>query len=158
MQKKQEKMLVELIKRLRDKGFRVTAARKHILALLIEEGCALTAQAIYEKLQQKKVKVDLSTIYREMQFLVEQKIASDVCLKDNVQRYELLEGNHHHHCICVCCNTIESIEMDNELQFLDTMLAKKKKFKALEHALEFYGLCKPCTTETPEQRELHKVK
>lgn len=133
-----------LLEKLRLLGFRITDARASIIGVLIDKGCALSAQDIYRALIEKKKKINVSTIYREVQFLIEQKIAAEIYLKDNMQRYELLDTAHHHHLICLNCKKVDSFEMHDELATLESLLKKEKKFVVRNHALEFFGLCNEC--------------
>ncbi len=52
--------------------------------------------------------------------------------------------HHHHHLICLECNSIIKVEMENYLEKQEQKLAKKNKFNIVNHSLDFYGYCQKC--------------
>ncbi len=137
--------LEALTARLRKSGFRMTKVRLAILKHLMDEHCALSAQDILNLLKKQELNPNISTIYRELQFLNQQDIAQEVVLKDGVIRYEYKEGQHHHHLVCNSCESIQAFEMDKHLESVESSIQKKRNFRVMSHSLEFYGLCASCT-------------
>lgn len=133
-----------IIDRLREKGFRITNARKGIIRSLSQQHCALSAQDVHQLLKEQGISANLSTIYRELQFLSEQNIAQEIALKDGIQRFELIDQSHHHHLICTHCDAVEPIEMEHDLDQLEVTIHQKRGFKVNNHSLEFYGACASC--------------
>jgi len=129
---------------LRHAGFRMTKVRLAILKFLIDQHCALSAQDMLALLSKQRLKPNISTIYRELQFLTVRDIAQEVVFKDGVIRYELREGAHHHHLVCNACDTVEPIEMEKHLEAVEKSIHQNQKFRVLSHSLEFYGICAGC--------------
>lgn len=132
------------IDRLRADGHRITEARKAVLDLLTKNTKPLGAQEIHALLEKKKATCNVTTAYRELQFLAEQGIVKTVQFQDGVQRYELASLPHHHHLICTECKTVEDVHMEHDLHTVEKNISRSTGFSIREHALEFYGICKRC--------------
>ncbi|MDF2379685.1 MAG: Fur family transcriptional regulator [Candidatus Gracilibacteria bacterium] len=129
---------------LRSKGFRITKARKSTLDYLMKQNCALSVKEVHQFLCDEGLSTDLSTVYREMQFLHEQHIVREVVFKDTLMRYELDSPHHHHHLICTACDKVELVHMEEALHELEQGILKDQNFSVTSHMLEFYGLCSLC--------------
>lgn len=130
---------------LKGKGYRMTSARKAIVEIFGGRCNPLSAQDVHEKLKKKGLATNVTTVYRELQFLADEKILHTVQFDDGVQRYEPShEGHHHHHLVCVECKTVQEVAVENDLQDTERAITKKNDFSILRHSLEFYGLCRKC--------------
>ncbi|MFA5936014.1 MAG: Fur family transcriptional regulator [Patescibacteria group bacterium] len=132
-----------LVESLKQKGFRVTAARRGMLEVFLSHHVPQTASELIEKLEQKKIAADKTTVYREVAFLVEQGIVRDVDFGDGQKRYERAD-EHHHHLICSNCQSVEDIEVDKDIGRIERAIAKRTKFVIQRHLFEFFGLCQRC--------------
>lgn len=133
--------LMVLINRLKEKGYRVTKARRELLKVLAHY--PLTVQEIYNDLIEKKIHIDLTSVYRSLELFVTMGIVREVDLGEDKKRYEMIDkNNHHHHLICNNCKLIEDVVV-NEDYLLKTVGANLK-FKIDHHNLEFFGLCQNC--------------
>lgn len=127
------------------RGHRITEARKAIVELLYFSKLPQSATEILKKLKDKSLKLNKTTVYRELEFLTKEKIAYSILLGDNITRYELIDDdNHHHHLVCTNCDKIQDIQMDNDLDNIENKITKTLNFKVNHHNLEFFGLCKQC--------------
>jgi len=135
----------ELFDQLRSAGFRITQARKAVVGLMHERRCALSVPEISELLAKRDMKPNLSTLYRELQFLTDQGVTQEVVFKDGVMRYELAESQHHHHLVCNNCEKIEAVELGEHLHAVEHSIQKSKRFQITSHSLEFYGICEKCS-------------
>jgi Fur family transcriptional regulator, ferric uptake regulator len=97
---------------------------------------------LVEKLNIKKIKPDRSTIYRELQFLTK----NNVIIKNSISGIDYYEipQDHHHHLVCMGCDSISKVEIDNHLEKQEKQIAKQNKFNIINHSLEFYGYCQKC--------------
>jgi Fur family ferric uptake transcriptional regulator len=93
-------------------------------------------------LKAKNIKPDRSTVYRELQSLTKNNIIIKSTILD-VDYYEIPQ-DHHHHLVCLNCQQISSVKMDNHLEEQEKILAKQNKFSIVSHSLEFYGYCHEC--------------
>lgn len=124
---------------------RNTPIRNALLNVLAQNKKPLTPQEILSGLEKKGIKANKTTVYRQIESLLEYKILNEVNLADRSKRYELSdEHGHHHHLVCLECGNIEDVELPEDLKKQEQLVWKKTKFKVLQHSLEFFGICKKC--------------
>jgi Fe2+ or Zn2+ uptake regulation protein len=123
-------------------GGRLTKTRNAIIEVLSENHCFLTKDEIVRKLHSKKIKPDRSTLYRELVFLTKNQIVRKNTI-NGIDYFEIPQ-DHHHHLVCVSCNSIQSIDMGSHLEKQEKQIAKQNKFDIINHSLEFYGYCRNC--------------
>ena len=133
-----------IIKHLKGKGHRMTSGRKWFIKIFIKNTKHLSAQDVHQLLAEKGLDVNLSTVYRELQFFSDEGVIRSVQFADGVQRYELKEEGHHHHLICTKCESAQDIYMDNDLDALESRIEKENNFSISHHMLDFYGVCGKC--------------
>lgn len=88
--------------------------------------------------------VNKTTVYRELEFLKSKNIIHEVVFADGVKRYEFSNQTHHHHLVCVKCDSVADVEIDENLQDQEKQILKSNRFKVINHSLEFFGLCQSC--------------
>ncbi|MBN1169291.1 transcriptional repressor [Candidatus Woesebacteria bacterium] len=132
------------ISELKDKGYRLTKARKEIVKIFSESKKPLTASEVKKKLIQSGQSVNKTTIYRELKFLDEKKYLKKVYIDPSEVSYESSDLKHHHHLVCEECGKIFVIT-DCLVNDLEKNIRKKKGFIVRRHNLEFYGICKDCS-------------
>jgi len=98
---------------------------------------------IQKQLSKRKILVNKSTIYREVQFLLRAQIIHEIKLVNREMYYELNGRDHHHHLVCENCGAIEDVNISNEKKIMEN-LQGKTAFHIKTHSLEFYGLCHNC--------------
>lgn len=123
-------------------GFRLTSARLAIIEIFSAQKHPINAQSIQKKLVDLKIMVNKTTIYRELQFLKDQKIITSVHLTADTLSYELVDRTHHHHIVCNDCGKIEDVVLPTEKFLHDVQ--KQTSFLLDSHSLEFYGQCTAC--------------
>ena len=135
---------LNLEEKLKNLGIRVTRQRLEILNLMTDQNKPLTAADIFAKLKKSNPKLRLSTVYRNLNKFVENKLVSKIEIKmDKKESYfELLQGNHHHHLICLKCGNI--IPLKCPLQDYEDLVSQQTNFKIVEHRLKLYGVCPDC--------------
>lgn len=135
----------QIISKIKSAGHRITKARSQIIELFINSSIPINITDIKLALENLDTKVNRTTIYRELDFLLKEKVIQEIELGENKKRYELLsEDNHHHHIICINCKKIEDVELHTDLSKEEATIDKEKNFKTLNHSLEFFGLCSNC--------------
>jgi len=130
--------------KIRDFGGRMTKIKIGILDILIEKDCLVSRKEIAKLLLDREIDMDRSSLYRELQFLLKNKIITETHI--NGEDYFEIEnkGCHHHHLICLNCKNIEKIKMNNHLEEEEEKIKIAKDFKIIRHSLDFYGYCKKC--------------
>ncbi len=133
-----------IVKTLVESGLKKTKYRVNIIDILQKSKQLLSAQDIYEILNNNKIKVNLSTVYRTLEKLTENKIINKIEIEqENKSLYEFNRQEHHHFLICKNCNKIEPIYNCPLHDYEDT-LQKQTGFQITGHKIEFYGYCKKC--------------
>jgi Fe2+ or Zn2+ uptake regulation protein len=132
-----------ILEKIKADGHRLTKVRKAMVKILASQGCLLTALDIQQKLKKLQARADRSTVYRELCFLLKEKIIRKIQLGDDKTYYEISTG-HHHHLICNKCSKVQKIVIGEPLKAQEKKINQKEKFKVLSHSLEFYGLCRKC--------------
>ncbi len=134
--------LLNLYQTVYQAGGRLTKIRKMIIAVLVKNQCLLSRKSLLAKLKKAQIKPDRSTLYRELQFLIRIGLVKRNNL-DGVDYYEIPQ-DHHHHLVCVSCNSISKVAIGNHLEKQEKQIAKQNKFNIINHSLEFYGYCQKC--------------
>lgn len=134
----------EAIDQLREAGLRLTPQRAMVLDAIYHASGHLTADEVYERVRSSSPYVDLSTIYRTLQFLKQQGLIGELRLDGEPARYEAMRtGEEHHHALCTRCGCMLHID-PADLEALEQLLLEKYGFHtSLVHVL-VPGLCAAC--------------
>jgi len=128
---------------LRARGYRLTAARRAILAALAAAGEHPTADALAAAVHQAAPGVGRMTVYRTLDLLCDLGLLRPVYQGTGAAHYVLLLDGHHHHLVCSRCQRV--IEFDDcALGELAETVARRYGFVVEGHLLEFYGRCAEC--------------
>ncbi len=106
----------------------------------------LSVAELLSSLEEKGTEVNKTTVYREIQSLLEKQVVNAVFVDETHTKYEL-NINHHHHLVCKGCGEIEEVEFDSIekiFPLFEKKLKQKKKFQSITHTLEFFGVCQNC--------------
>jgi Fe2+ or Zn2+ uptake regulation protein len=133
-----------IINGFRDQGFKLTSARRAIVEILHASTAPLSVTQLLAALAERKEKADKTTVYREIQFMTERGVVTEVHFGDRTKRYEMLDGGHHHHLVCVECGTAVDVPLENDLASAEKAIERKTGYKIMRHALEFFGVCGSC--------------
>jgi len=130
---------------IRASGRRLTRTRRAVLSVLERARYPLSPSELYDRLQKAQVSIDLVTVYRTLSVLKELGLVSRCELHHEGQaRYELREGQeHHHHIRCETCGKIVDLLLC-PLKKLQALIEKETQFVVNEHSLEFSGFCPKC--------------
>ncbi len=145
MKKRIERYLSEL----KSGGKRESAARTVLLWVLEANSTPLSVPQILAALARRGKTVNKTTVYRELNTLLERGMVRELQFGDLKKRYELTPENHHHHLVCTRCHRVEDVELPRDLDFQERQIEKQKKFKILNHTLEFFGICAVCRRTRP---------
>lgn len=141
---------------LKKKGYKLTPQRRAIVdTIVLNEGKHLTAEEIYDEVKKDCPEIGLATVYRTILLLEEIGVVSRLHLNDGCSRYELVhsdEIHRHHHLICNVCNKVIEVK-DDLLEEIEVRVEKEYKFKIVDHALKFYGICNECQEKNNEGNE-----
>lgn len=126
----------------KEKQFRQSIQRDHILKILQNTKTHPTADWIYTQLKPEFPKLSPGTVYRNLRILQELGKVKKIHCGSTFDRYEAnLEP--HYHLICESCNSITDISIPACKDLLDK--AKElSDFSIRDYQIEFYGLCSLC--------------
>jgi Fur family ferric uptake transcriptional regulator len=130
---------------LRGRGLKVTRTR----ALIFEEIFAAptvhpNAEEIYRKLEAKKKRVSLATIYRTLNLLVKSGLVSAVDLGEDHSHFEPeWDKAAHGHLICLSCGRIQEFSR-REIQDAIDRIGKEKGFVLDKFSIQVFGFCQAC--------------
>ena len=114
--------------------------QKQIVTQVVQEAeRPLTIHEVLAEGQKLLPSLGLATVYREINRLCETGELKTVVISSDPPRYEIAK-HHHHHFKCTGCDKV--YELEGCLKELKTLVPKG--FKAQNHELTFYGLCKKC--------------
>lgn len=129
------------------KQYKLTPQRQVILRIFLDhQDQHLSAEDVYGILRGQSSDIGLATIYRTLELLSDLDVLQKIEFGDGRSRYEINETStqhHHHHLICLSCGKVKEFE-DDLLETLETAIARKSKFKIVDHQLKFYGYCHEC--------------
>ena len=136
-----------IFQKLRRSGARLTKTRQACIRLFLAWPTPLSVAMILAALNKKAVRVNKTTVYRELARLEAIGLVEVVRLGDRTRYFELVKRGHHHHLICLGCDTVEDIELeDQSLVARAKQLGSKIRFSVATHSIEFYGYCVQCLT------------
>lgn len=130
--------------RLRRKDRKITGPRQAILDVLRQNRHPLTTKEVLRQLGESDC--DLATIYRSLHLLENIGMVKRFDFGDGAARYELVghdDHDHHHHLICMRCGKVVEIEECFPRKW-EQEIAQRHGFSAVNHKLEFFGLCPRC--------------
>ena len=131
-----------IIKTLRERRFRITPQREMIIDALLSEGHHLTAEEVYTQVQTRTSAVNVATIYRTLDMLVEQGIASRTDLGGQAI-YAPAGHGPHIHLVCRHCSYVIDADADI-LAALDEHLRRDHGFTADLRHISLFGVCADC--------------
>ena len=90
--------------------------------------------------------VNKTTVYRNLEKLINNGFVIEVNISTHKTHYELSAQAHHHHFVCKSCNSIEDFnESALEIAIKNfERVVSRKGFLIENHNLEFFGHCKNC--------------
>jgi Fe2+ or Zn2+ uptake regulation protein len=135
-------MLDLMALKLRDHGFRLTPQRLAILRILRDAGKHLTPVEVFQMASETLPGLTEPTVYRTLNFLVEQGLAMAAHIGNGQLIYELAEHNHHH---LVCRECGDMLEIDHAaLEPLYQGFQDKTGYHIDSVHVTFFGLCPHC--------------
>ncbi len=129
------------IDELKNTGLKVTLPRLKILEIFQKgQSRHMTAEDVYRVLLDDRSDVGLATVYR----VLAQFEQADILVRSHFESgkavYELNEGQHHDHLVCLDCGRVEEF-FDADIEQRQHVVAKAKGFTIADHALSLYAHC-----------------
>ena len=131
------------IEDLRTMGYRLTPQRLMVLELLFHHSDYMTVDSIYQRVKAQYPKVNLSTIYRSVNFLAAKGLVTELHRGGDETLYAAVREKPHAHAICQHCGTVLHIEAAI-LQPAMAQVSRTLKFAVMLGSIELPGLCRDC--------------
>ena len=126
---------------LKSSGLKATLPRIKILEVFQKTRLRhMTAEDVYKVLLADGSDVGLATVYRVLMQFEQAGILSRNHFETGKSVFELNEGQHHDHLVCMDCGRVEEF-FDAEIEKRQKAVAHARGFELQEHALSLYGAC-----------------
>ena len=139
---------------LKSSGLKATLSRIKILEVFQQSvERHLTVEDVYKILLNEGSDIALATVYRVLMQFEQAGILARSHFESGKSVFELNEGTHHDHLLCLTCGRVEEF-FDPEIEARQREVAASRGFTLQEHALSLYAVC---TRENCEHRSAPKV-
>ena len=141
---------------LKSMGLKATLPRMKILEIFQRKSQVdgvrhLSAEDVYKALLAEHLDVGLATVYRVLTQFEQAGLLSRSHFEAGRAVFELNEGSHHDHLVCLTCGRVEEF-VDSEIEKRQRQIAAKHGFQLQDHALALYGVCtKPDCEHRPQE-------
>lgn len=142
------------IDELKSTGLKATLPRLKILEVFQRSRRRhMSAEDVYRALLEERAEVALATVYRVLAHFEQVSILSRSHFEGGTAVFELNEGQHHDHLVCLDCGRVEEF-YDAEIERRQQTVAQAKGFAIADHALSLYAHCttEPCPNRPAGQR------
>ena len=129
------------IDELKSTGLKATLPRLKILEVFQSSTQRhMTAEDVFRVLLDSRSDIGLATVYRVLMQFEQAGLLTRSNFESGKAVYELNEGQHHDHLVCIDCGRVEEF-YDAEIERRQTRIAKERGFVIREHALYLYAEC-----------------
>ncbi len=134
---------------LKASGLKATQPRLKILEIFQQNPVRhLSAEDIYRLLMADNLEIGLATVYRVLAQFEQAGLLTRNFFETGKAVYELNEGDHHDHIVCLRCGRVEEFH-DDRIEKRQRAIAREYGFEMVDHALALYGYCTPsCIKES----------
>ena len=122
-----------------EKNMRMTDQRRVIARVLSEADDHPDVEEVYRRSTEIDSQISIATVYRTVRLFEEADILERHDFRDGRSRFELVTESHHDHMIDI--ESGEVIEfLDDEIEELQKLIARKLGYKLVDHRMELYGV------------------
>ena len=132
-----------MLRKLREKGYRITPQRLAILKILAESQGHPGAEEIHALVKTDFPTTTIATVYKTLVVLKLTGEVLELGFSGDYNRYDGKKPGPHPHLICIKCKRI----VDSDFASLAEMtekLASQTGYELISHRLDFYGICPEC--------------
>ena len=133
----------QILEALEERGYRSTAARRSLAALIGSQDRHFTAENLRKQLP---IKLGRATVFRTLKILVDAGLLCRVLLEDGDLHYQLSQNGHHHHLLCVHCGISQDL-LGCDIEEVLFSTTARHGFELTGHWLEIYGRCRYCVQQ-----------
>jgi Fur family ferric uptake transcriptional regulator len=135
-------------------GYRLTPQRTLVWDVLRREDRHMSAEEVCGLVQEQFPHVNISTIYRTLELLVELHLIRETHLGPARRFFEVEEEVPHHHLVCETCGNVTHLH-DEDLGTLPDVMRDAQG--CMPRELTIFGTCGSCKDTVPQdlQRDHH---
>ena len=129
------------IDELKNTGLKATVPRLKILDVFQKgEQRHMTAEDVFRVLLLERSDIGLATVYRVLTQFEQAGILSRNHFESGKSVFELNEGKHHDHLVCLDCGRVEEF-YDADIEQHQHAIARQRGFELQDHSLALYAVC-----------------
>jgi Fur family ferric uptake transcriptional regulator len=128
---------------LRSRGFRITPQREMIIEAIAHQGEHINADEVFALVHERTHAVNIATVYRTLDLLVEQGLASRIDLGEGRVIYASHQHGPHIHLVCRRCGQVLDADPELLLPFNQQLQETYQFAPDLQH-ISVLGLCSDC--------------
>lgn len=106
----------------------------------------MRAEDVYKALLDSDEDIGLATVYRVLTQFEAAGLVSRHHFEGGHSVFELDQGVHHDHILCVSCGRVDEF-VDDEIEERQRAIATKAGYKITDHSLYIYGVCPDCQNQ-----------
>jgi len=126
---------------LKDSGLKATLPRRKVLELFEQSKVRhLSAEDVYKSLMAEGIDIGLATVYRVLTQFEQAGLLSRQHFETGKAVFELNQGGHHDHLVCLQCGRVEEF-YDAEIEQRQSEVARERGFELRGHSLALYADC-----------------
>jgi Fur family ferric uptake transcriptional regulator len=122
-----------------EKGLRMTDQRRVVARVLSDAHDHPDVEELYRRAHAVDPHISIATVYRTVRLFEESGIIARHDFRDGRSRYEEAPDTHHDHLIDMKSGRVIEF-MDEEIEALQTAIAKRLGYRLVDHRLELYGV------------------
>jgi len=127
-------------------GLKVTLPRVKILEILEKNDRRhFSAEDVYKNLIEEDEDIGLATVYRVLTQFESAGLVSRHNFDSGHSVFELNQGAHHDHILCVRCGKVDEF-VDDTIEQIQHTIAERAGYQMTDHVLYIYGICEQCQT------------
>jgi Fur family ferric uptake transcriptional regulator len=138
---------------LKNSGLKATVPRLKILDIFQRSKQShMSAEDVFRVLILENFDIGLATVYRVLTQFEQAGLLSRSQFEGGKALYELNDGQHHDHLVCLDCGHVEEF-FDTEIENRQHAIARQLGFEIADHALSLYATCSknPCPNRPSPQ-------
>jgi Fur family ferric uptake transcriptional regulator len=126
---------------LKSTGLKATSPRLKILAYFhAGRQRHMSAEDVYRLVVQERADIGLATVYRVLMQFEQAGLLTRSNFESGKSVFELNEGQHHDHLVCLTCGRVEEF-FDPDIEQRQRAVAQARGFELQEHSLALYATC-----------------
>ncbi|MEU9745277.1 MULTISPECIES: Fur family transcriptional regulator [Streptomyces] len=133
----------DLLERLRERGWRMTAQRRVVAEVLDGDHVHLTADEVHARAVARLPEISRATVYNTLGEMVTLGEVIEVSTDRRAKRYDPNAHRPHHHLVCAHCGTIRDVHPVGDL-LADLPATERFGFAVSDVEVTYRGTCPNC--------------